>query len=222
MARAVVLTKSLTAAAVAAVAAAQPLAAAGNLLINGSAATGGVATLDSQRRISILSSGNDSALNWTVYGTNQAGLVISEVVAGGNAVAVATTQDFLTVTRISGSGATAGTVQVGTSGIGSTPWQVPNQHITEFSIGVGTELVSGAANWTIEVTSDSPLQLIPIYQPGFATTPPVPVVFGWPGLSGVAAATAGKIDTVIAAWRLTITAGLGTVKVSATQAGIRN
>lgn len=220
--RPVIVTKQLAAADADGIALSQALAAAGDLVLAGVFASGGVATLDTQRRVSILSSADDSGLTWTIYGTNQQGVAISEDVAGDNGVAVATEQDFYTVTRVHGSGATAGTVEVGTDTTGSSPWFVPNQHITPFEMGFGIDLVSGSADWQIDATYDSPLMLIPIYQPGYNQTPPVPVTFIPTGLSGSADGQGSIIGTPILAWRLTITDGTGEVKAIGSQAGIRN
>lgn len=220
--RPVVLTKSLTVAVAGAVAASQALGAAGNLLINGTLASGGVATLDSQRRVAILSSGNDSALVWTVYGTNEAGGTISENVAGGNAVEVDTLQDFKTVTRVASSGAVAGTIQVGTSSTGSTAWYVPDNHITPFEVAADIEIISGAATATVEVTDDSPLAPMYIYTAGQTMTPPVPTPSGWPGLTGQNGNAYSVINRNVAGIRLTVTAGLGTVQATLRQSGIRN
>lgn len=215
--RPIVLTKTLAAADVDIIAVAQALAAAGNLTL-----VSVPVTLDTGRRVSILSSGDDTALTWSVVGTNEAGLGISEEVAGGNAVAVVTLRDFLTVSHVLADGAVAGTVQVGTNDMGSTPWQVPNTHITPPVIGIGTELLSGAANWTIEATYESPMMPIPIYQPGYSQTLPVPTPFGWPGLVGLAASASGVINANVAAWRLTINSGTGAVQAVGIQSGIRN
>jgi hypothetical protein len=217
MARPVVLTKTLAAADVDIIAVAQALAAAGNLVL----VTAPV-TLDSQRRISILSSADDSLLTWTVVGTNEAGSAISETVAGGNAVAVVTLQDFLTVSRVSANGAVAGTVQVGTNDDGSTPWQVPNAHIDPFELAVSFELVSGAVTGTLECTDDTPLAPMYIYQPGYSQTLPVPTPFGWPMMVGILADTQGVVNRPIAAWRWTTTAGAGVCRITARQSGIRN
>ncbi len=220
--RPIVLTKALVAAVVNNIALTQSLAGAGNLVLNGSTVSGGVATLDTQRRISILSSGNDSGLTWTLYGANDAGAAITEAVAGGNAVAVVTQQDFKTITRIAGSGATAGTIQVGTNATGSTPWQVPNAHITPFELEIATVLLSGTATWTIEYTLDDVKMPIPIYQTGYSQAIPIPNAIGWPGLVGLIGNAQGEINSPIAGWRATITAGTGTVKTTGIQSGIRN
>lgn len=220
MADRVVVTKSLTAAVVNAIAATQALAAAGNLTINGTLTSSGVATLDSQRRISILSSGNDSGLTWTIYGANGAGAAIQENVPGGNGVAVVTQQDFATVNRVAGSGATAGTVQVGTNTVGSTEWQIPNPHIVGFELGFAAEILSGAATYSIELTDDTLLAPMPIYS---VAPLPLPNVYTAPGLGNQMGAVQGAVTAhAPAGWRLTVTSGTGNTQATATQAGIRN
>lgn len=222
MARPVVATKKLTAAAATNVALVQALGAAGALTLNGAAVTAGVATLDTARRIGLTSSANDTGITFTVTGGDYAGTAISEVVIGANAGVASTLQDFLTVTKVTGSGAVAGTVSVGTTGVGSTPWFITDPHITPFEVGVGTALITGTANWSIECTFDSPWPDLPPYVSGWSQTPPVPKLFGWPGLVGVAADASSVVNDVIAAIRLTINSGTGTVRATIRQAGISN
>ena len=214
MAAIVTLTKKLTAAVVNVIAASQALAAAGNLALVSSPVV-----LDTQRRISILSSGDDSALVWTVYGTNDAGAAISEQVAGGNAVAVVTLQDFATVTQIAGNGATAGTVQVGTNSTGSTRWVLFDRQMKFPSVGIQLEFPDAAATASIETTMDSPLAPLVIYAGG-TPAPPVPTPVGWAGLTGQMATAQGNINLPVAAWRLTVIAGTGTVIAKGVPQGI--
>src|SRR6185437_3174379 len=118
--RPVTISKTLAAASANNIALSQSPAGAGNLTLNGAAVAAGVATLDTQRRVLITSAGTDTGITFTVYGGNQSGSAISETVAGGSlGIPVSTTQDFLTVTRVAASGASASTVTVGTSGVGS-------------------------------------------------------------------------------------------------------
>jgi hypothetical protein len=212
-------TKSLAAASVSNIAQSQSLAAAGAFTLNGSAATGGVATLDTQRRVLISSAGNDSGIKFTINGANGAGATISETLTGSNGGTVATAQDFDTVTGASSSGATASTVQIGTNTVGSTQWFVPDYWNNPTIIQMATELVSGAANWTIEVTDDDPKALIAPFQPGYNQTPPVPNPYGWTGLTGISGSASAVIATPVQAWRLTINSGQGVVAAKAQQAG---
>src|SRR5580704_10734052 len=77
---------------------------AGAITLNGSTVSGGVATLDIQRRVIITSGGNDTGINFTVTGTNSAGFPISDTFAGANVGAAQSNLDFLTVTKIVQSG----------------------------------------------------------------------------------------------------------------------
>lgn len=74
--RPVLLTKTLAAASVNAIAQSQSLGAAGNVTLNGATASGGLATLDTQRRVLITSAGNDSGISFTVFGATDSGTAI--------------------------------------------------------------------------------------------------------------------------------------------------
>ncbi len=204
------LTLSLAAAGATKVSAVQTLVAAGNLLINGTAATGGVATLDVARRILITSTGDDSAVNWTITGTGANGLSFSEVVAGSNAGTSQSLHDFLTVTSVSGSAAAAANVSVGTSSVGSTqPWVVDGwANPAEFGYGV---TVTGSATYNIEGAWDdlSPQWDVNSNAPNWQT-----VVDGSAGV-GASGAIANQPVTML---RLTITSGTGTVTAKILQA----
>src|SRR5262245_41979784 len=96
---------------------------AGAITINGTSASGGVATLAAARRILITPGGADSGITFTVIGTSRGGQALSETVQGVNNPSTATTtQDFKTVTSITHTGTVASTLTVGTSGIGSGRW----------------------------------------------------------------------------------------------------
>lgn len=214
------LTKQLAAANVQAVCNSQALVAAGNLVINGVDAVAGVAVLDTARRILITSAGNDSGINFTVTGTSHGGSPIAETLAGGNAVAVATAQDFLTVTQVAASGAVATTVEVGTNSTGSTRWYVPNYHITPFEVAVAFELLSGAGTFSVEICDESVLP--PLY--GFSSNqqPPIPNPYAWLGMGGLVANAQSLINRVVSGIRLTVTAGAGEGELIIRQSGIRN
>lgn len=116
--------------------------------------TGAVVTLDAARRVLITSGSDDSGITFTVTGTNRDKNPLVETLAGGAGVGVNTTQDFLTVSSIVANGSPAGTVEAGTSGVGSSQWYVINQHTTPINIGVGV-VVSGTINFTVEYTYDN-------------------------------------------------------------------
>ncbi len=111
--------------------------------------------------------------------------------------------------------------------MGSTPWFFIDNWIVPIEVGAGVEFLSGAGNVTVEVTDDSPLAPLYIYQAGWGQpTPgilavPVPVPFGWPGLIGLLANASGVIDRPVAAARLTVNSGAGNFQLTLRQAGTR-
>lgn len=102
---------------------AQALAAPGNLTIGGALASGGVATFDVPRAVSITSSGADSTQTATVYGTDAYGVAIRENIAFGGAATVNGKKAFKTVTRIAVDIALAGNGSAGTTDILGLPYR---------------------------------------------------------------------------------------------------
>jgi hypothetical protein len=127
---------------------------AGAILINGSAATAGVATLDAARRVLLTSGGDDTSRTFTITGTSASGSPLVETIAGGNPTSY-TTQDFKTITGVTHSGTVAGTLTVGTNQVASGPWYMPDRHLTPMTMGVAV-VVSGTINYTVEYTFDNP------------------------------------------------------------------
>ena len=215
--RPVIFSKQLAAAVSAGLAASQSLAAAGDLTLNGSLVVGGVGVLDTQRRVIITSAGNDSGITWTVKGTNQSGAPITDVFAGGDAAAAQSNLDFLTVTSIYGSGATASTVTAGTNTVGSSEWRMPSSYVTPFILDIETFPGSGVT-YNVEYTqsnfygapgqADSPMR-------SYADPPNV--------VAALSAATTQKSTQLtypVRGWRVTITAGTSALEVEALQGGI--
>ena len=213
--RASVITKNLGAASANAIAASQSLAGAGFLTL-----TANPVVLDTQRRIIITSAGNDGALTWTVIGTAEGGQAIKDVFAGANGVAQSNL-NFLTITSIYGSGATASTVTAGTNGVGSSPWKLFGDTVTPPALGIFMDLVTGAGNATFEYTQDEFLDPVGI-QSAIALAPATvnPVALPHPDLQSLTASKDGSMDWEFHAWRLTINSGTGTWKCTARQAGL--
>ena len=86
---------------------------AGNLTINGAKASGGVATFNSARQVTITSAGDDQARTFTITGTDVNGFTITEAVTGVDTAAATSTKHFKTVTQIAVDDATAGAVTAG-------------------------------------------------------------------------------------------------------------
>lgn len=138
-----------------AVSADQTTAGAGNLLINGANASGGIATFSAPYAVSVTSTGNDSTRTYAITGTDASGNVISETITGPNASTVFTTSVFKTVTKVAVSGATVGTVRVGFGGFGATaPIPLDYQGRPEISLQVVTDTTTGTPTWSVQQTLD--------------------------------------------------------------------
>lgn len=210
----IVTTVTLAAASPTAIALAQTVASGASMTLNGALASGGVAKLDTPRRVLLTSAGNDSAITFTVTGTarpEQSGVVQQETIAGGNIAAVATTQDFATVTSIVANGASAGTVSAGTNATGSGPWVAWNTYAPDFQVSVNGEVLSGSPTWGVEYTYDDVFGTWP-YTASF----PRPVAFA--ALTNKTAAADGVIAQRVLASRLTLTA-VGGVQLTQMQQG---
>lgn len=218
MSRPVTFTKALAASGATVASLAQTLGAAGNLLINGSAATGGVATLDTARRILFTTTEDDSALTYTIYGTNQTKSPIVETGTLPNSTTKASSNDFLTVTRIAVSGAIGANISVGTNGVGSSPWVLFDPYLTPAYLSLVCQLVTGTGNMSIEYTADSFLTSAGVQ--GVNALTPVPFAIAHASLQSIAATAEGAIDFPIVGWRMTINSGTGTWKVTGIQSGL--
>ena len=130
---------------------------AGVLLIDGAYASGGVATLDTQRIVGIYSGGNLAARVFTITGTDGSGAVISETITGpGVGATVSGVLMFKTVTRVYVDGTIASDAEVGTTDVGATQIIPLDQHISPFAIGLFVEIASGATvNVTVQYTPDN-------------------------------------------------------------------
>lgn len=136
-----------------AIALSQTPAGAGNLTLNGTLASGGVATLVPAGRVSITSAGNVSNRTFTITGTdNINGYPLVVTLTGPNNSTVATTIDFRTVTSIAISGAAGAALTVGTNGVASTPWY-PGDYKTGKLPVITVALSTGAVlTYTVEFT----------------------------------------------------------------------
>jgi hypothetical protein len=207
----------------------QTPAAAGALTLNGSLVAAGVGTLDSggaARRVLISSTGSDASVVFTVTGTSRTGNVQSSPVTGVvSGSPVATALDFLTVTAIASSAATAGAITAGTNGVGSSPWVVDDFLCRIWALSGG---ISGPAGtiYSLEHTYDDPNAQSGGGVAGaqqFSMNPAsnVPPV-AWPNAVVVNVSGANEFDYPnhpIFAHRLTIVSGTGKVTMQTIQAG---
>jgi hypothetical protein len=178
------ITKSMVAGVVGSICAAQVPGGAGALLINGSLATGGVATTDTQRRIQVTTSGADVGKTVTLTGTDDNGNVIGEVIILVSTGTVSSLRDYKTVTSAVISAA-ASSLTLDTTAVGSSQPIILNWH-GQSQVGVMVD-DPGATSYTIESTKDDPAQAFanwPYSQGGFGSpsnTPALPTTAA-PGL----------------------------------------
>jgi hypothetical protein len=185
---------------------------------------GGVATLDTQRRVNIPSNGSDnSGITFTVFGAGDNGVPISDTFAGpGVTNAVISNLDFKTITNITHTGTVTGAITIGTtSGAGlpanplpaaSTPWFGVNWHAQPFNIELAGIIGTGVTcNWSWQYTYDDPNNL-----PAGVL---FPQPFNHPTLNTQAGSLDGSINDPVAAIRLVVNSGSG-VRGTWMEAGI--
>lgn len=211
--------KSLIAGVADTIAASQSLAAAGALTLSASPVV-----LDTGRQVIITSAGDDSALTWTVIGTNDSGSPIKDSFAGGNTtVAKSNLQNFKTVTSITGSGATASTVTAGTNGVGSSDAKIFSDTIPTPNIAFDCQK-AGTVTFQVEYTQQPFLEPISPNGSGpaiaFGPNTPNPVWIPFTDLTNKSAAAQGAETIVFHAWRLSILSGTGAVTCTGRQSGL--
>lgn len=174
-----------------------------------------------QQRVTVTSGGNDTGIYFHIVGLNQANMTVQEFLAGGNTGSTQQSNlDYKTIISIQPSnssmvqtiGSTASTVSAGLNGVGSTLWQIVNQHVTPSNIAYGTILQSGAATWSIQYTYDDPNNL--------ASGVTYPQPFNLSAINNATATVDGSSNDPLFAWRLYIAGGTGTVRAIGIQAGI--
>jgi hypothetical protein len=203
----VTFTKSLIAASAVVIAASQTPGAAGALTLVG----GGMVTLDTQRRVLITCVGNNSARIFTLTGTRDTGQVVTETMVGPNATTGQSLNDYRTITAISIDGASTGAVTVGTSAVGSSDWKLIDTHAKPFAMTIAFT-VTGTVTYGLELTNSRILVV-----PTLFAAAPINII-----PTTIAAATANTLYNFAApahAWRLTVTAGTGSVAADAAQSG---
>lgn len=179
----------------------------------------GTATMDTGRRVILTSSADDTGITFTVSGTDWVGNLISEVVTGVNNAAASSVLDYYTVTSVLTSGATTGTVQVGTNGVAGSPWARFDDYAGNAQFGLQVT-AAGTVNYTVQYTYDDPNVITnqlptPTYQLARSA-----VTWVDSGDTAVVAATATKqsTGTVIPEFaRVVLNSGTGSVTMTIRQ-----
>lgn len=203
----------------------QTPAGAGNLLINGVAAAGSpaLATLDTPRRILLTFAASEVGHTFVVYGyptIADRSAPISETIAGTGIGTVSSTLDFGQVTRVSISAAATGAIKVGTSGVGSTPWQLVDWNLDPSNLTIAVDVV-GTVNYTVQYTYDD---IMGAYDPssGVWADGVVTKIFDDAVLAAVTADGETTFDNPIVAWRVTTNSSTapGSLRITGIQAGV--
>lgn len=192
------------------VALSQSKVGAGALTINGSLATGGIATFDVPRRVLVTTAGNDSGITYTVTGTDRYGRVQSEVIPGPNISTAYTVKDFATVTAVTVSGSTAAAVTIGTNGVGSSDIMVLDTIANPTTIALAA-IVTGSPNYTVECTYDD-------YAPAWDMIANSPTWFPVSGFTAQTSNQDGALNRPATAIRITNNSGVGSVVLRINQA----
>ena len=180
------------------IAAAQNPANNADVTLNGALVSGGIAVMDIARRVAITSAGDDTAVTFTIYGTNNRGIAIQESIKGTNTGTAVSTKDYLTVTRIATAGDAVNGLKIGTNGQASTPWFPVNHRFRPFNLGFTVALSSGAVlTYTIEHTEDD-VQDLSLIQTGNIN------VFQHPDIASKSANADGNYGYPMRAIRLTL------------------
>lgn len=198
-------------------------------------ATLNTSQLDTQRRVTVWSTGATLAsASYTVIGTREGGGTLRETITGPTSnAAVATTQDFLSVTSILASSVTTSQATIGTNTQGGTAWKPANVQITPMEIGAALTFSSTANSMvaSLEYTMDDPTLCGGIQVQGGAAIPfnAVPISVISTAFSSAAGNTWGRLNLAGSAvipigwWRMTLTSsssGAGSVNAAVVQAGI--
>ena len=204
----------LQAQALASVAANQTPGAGAAFTLNGTLASGGIATITPPAQLIFTFAGNESANSFTVTGLDQGGNAVSEVVPGVNIGTSTSVLTYSVVKSVVATNAAAANIEIGNTQSASSQWfrmdewAIPN-------IGIGVD-VSGTVNYTVQQSFDDP---------NSPTSPVTANAMHWincPDLSLVAATVdAYAFYNFIPTWiRIVMNSGSGTVTMTATQAGV--
>lgn len=186
---------------------------AGALTLNGAAVVGGVALLDNARQVLFTFAADETGHNFVITGTNWASDVISETIAGTAAGTVASVLSYKTVTSVTISAAATGAIQVGTNGVGASPWaRMDDWALPKLTIQCDA---TGTVNYTVQFSNDDP------NSPWSPVTPSAMTWVNTPDLNmvGQTASTQGSLDFAPAWMRVLLNSGSGSVAATVTQAG---
>lgn len=123
---------------------------AGAIVIGGTMASGGVATLGAAQLITLVSGGNDTGITFTITGTDSDGRAQSESTVGASAGTKTSTKYFKTVSSVTHTGSVATTLSVGSTIDAVSNTIRPNLDTSPIAIGIGVTLVSGTSTYKVQ------------------------------------------------------------------------
>lgn len=130
----------------------QSKGAAGNLILNGSTVTSGVATFTYATQLKLTFAADETGHNFTITGTDANGQVITETIAGNN-TNQPSVKNYLTVTQIAVDAATTGALTVGTNAVGNSSTYIMDRFVNPAIHSVGVA-VTGTINFSVQVAMD--------------------------------------------------------------------
>lgn len=123
--------------------------------INGALASGGVATMDTPRRVIVTTGGSEAGKTMTIVGTTYGNSPVTDVLSlPSSATSVASVIDFATVTSATISSAAGAALTIGTNGTAGSPW-VGFDSYAGANVSIQCS-VSGTVNYTVQQTLDDP------------------------------------------------------------------
>jgi hypothetical protein len=181
---------------------------------NGQTVTVPTITLDTARRVLVTFGNEASNRTVRITGGDRYGNPIVETltIVSGAGSTIATQQDFLTITEVRVFAAFTTTMSVGTNTTGSTPWYFTQSLITPVNYQF-IFAVTGTVTGQVDVTLMNPNLPLPS---GLL----VPDFYNPSGFTSITANANGSISTPFTAYRLTITTGTGSIRMSTVQAGL--
>jgi hypothetical protein len=132
----------------------QLLNASGAITVDGTLASGGVATLTVPAYLTVFSEAS-AAVTFVVTGTRPGGGTQTESIAISASGTVTGSLSFATVTEITASAPTSATISVGNAVPGYTDW-IPLDIYTPNQVTNISNKVSGTVNYSVEYTNEDP------------------------------------------------------------------
>lgn len=196
----------------------------GSLLINGTAASGGIATISAAGAIFFTFTNTASSINFNITGKSNSNQTLTETIVpltASSALSASSVygnwSQISAITYTSSTGVYSGTVSVGTRQGGDTGWIPMDIYTANNNIAVSVT-VAGTVNYTVFYTNEDPFDIV-TYNSG---TPQQSVVadaiFSAASTSQTCTlSSATRPNTLVRALKLTINSGSGSARMTITQ-----